>query len=410
MTVATGVKALGVTVLALLLLGATPAVASAEETTPTGLMGLPAGVAGVGPASGSSTPQPSKPLQTQSATSSAANETAPTAPTVAPAVESQSIEPKTSDAKSGHSKSTSASSATAKGGKKSKTAYREVAPCLSWIDYDKQSKAVILCVHGLGLHNGTYTDFGKRMSSLGYAMYAIDMPGFGSFQEAQGRQKIDFVGDLEEIKATLKVLHRAHPGLPVFILGESMGGAIALRACAIYPDLVDGLISSVPSGDRFKQGKTDLKVAIHFLEGRHRDFNVGKGVVEQATVKPELREAWGNDPLARMNLSAEELMQFQHFMNQNHVMAKLIKTRPVLFVQGCKDKLVRPEGTVQLFNQLATPDRQLELISSAEHLIFEENQFNDEAIDTVSKWLDKHIASTPTTGASVSIAAPGLEK
>jgi alpha-beta hydrolase superfamily lysophospholipase len=276
--------------------------------------------------------------------------------------------------------------------KEKSKSYRDIAPCLSWVDYDKKPKAVILCVHGLGLHNGTYADFGKRMSQLGYAVYAIDMHGFGSFMEANGRQRVDFDSDLQDIRATLKVLHRAHPGLPVFILGESMGGAIALRACAIYPDLCDGLISSVPAGDRFKQGKTELKVAFHYLEGRNKPFNVGKGVIEQATQKPELRDAWGNDPLARMSVSPKELMQFQHFMNQNHEMAKLITTKPVLMVQGCQDKLVRPEGTVELFNELSTPDRKLELISNAEHLIFEENQFNDQAIETVTNWLDQHIA------------------
>jgi alpha-beta hydrolase superfamily lysophospholipase len=263
-------------------------------------------------------------------------------------------------------------------------------PCLSWIDYSRDPKAVILCVHGLGLHNGTYSDFGKRMCQYGYAVYAVDMRGFGSFMESQGKQRVDFDGCLQDIHSTLKVLHRLHPGLPVFILGESMGGAIALRATAEYPDLIDGLVSSVPSGDRFKQGKTELKVALHLLDGANKPFDVGEGVVEQATQKPELRAAWSNDPLARMDLTPNELIQFQHFMNQNHEMAKLITTRPVLVVQGCKDRLVRPEGTVELYNELGTPDRQLELIANGEHLIFEENQFTDEGIATLCKWLDSH--------------------
>lgn len=298
--------------------------------------------------------------------------------------------------------STSTNSATAAGASKSarstgKRKYRDVAPCLSWIDYSKPPRAVILCVHGLGLHNGTYADFAKRMSQYGFAMYAIDMRGFGSFMEAQGRQRVDFVGCLDDIHATLKVLHKVHPGLPVFILGESMGGAIALRATAMYPELIDGLVSSVPSGDRFKQGKTDLRVALHFLEGANKPFDIGTSVVNQATVNPELREDWSKDPLARMNLSAKELMQFQHFMNQNHEMAKLITAKPVLFVQGCRDHLVRPAGTVELFNQLSTPDRKLELIPTAEHLIFEENQFGDIGIDTVRTWLDQHIPATAQT-------------
>ncbi|HEY9677423.1 MAG TPA: alpha/beta fold hydrolase [Drouetiella sp.] len=265
------------------------------------------------------------------------------------------------------------------------------APTLSWMPMNSAPKAVILCVHGLGLHNGTYEDFGKRMASLGFASYAIDVRGFGSFMEAKGRQQVDFDGCLNDIQSTLKVLHRAHPGLPVFILGESMGGAIALRATAIYPTLIDGLVSAVPANDRFKQGHTRLNVALHLLEDPNKPFNVGKGIINQATDNEELRETWANDPLNKLKLSPNELLQFQHFMNQNHKSAKLIQDTPVLFIQGSKDKLVRPKGTVELFNEVGSKDRQLKLIAKGEHLIFEENQFTDEVIDILNQWLNAHL-------------------
>ena len=281
---------------------------------------------------------------------------------------------------------------------------RGTPPCLSWVDSEQPVRAVLLCVHGLGLHNGTYDAFGKRLSKLGYAVYAIDVRGFGSWMAAQGREKVDFDGCMEDVKSTLKVVHRAHPGLPVFILGESMGGAIALRACAQFPELVDGLISSVPAGDRFKQGQTKLTVAFHLIADPNTPFDIGTSVIKQATAKPELRDSWGNNPLSRLKVSANELIQFQNFMNQNHKFAVLIKDRPVLFVQGCDDKLVRPEGTVELYNRLATKDRQIELIPKAEHLIFEEAQFTDREVEIVNKWLTSHLSSTK--GVSQSSASP----
>jgi acylglycerol lipase len=285
---------------------------------------------------------------------------------------------------------------------KQKTGQRGNAPCLRWIDSTMPPQAVILCIHGLGLHNGSYEDFGKRMSRLGYAVYAVDMRGFGSYKEADGKKQVDFDGCLSDIKSTLKVLHRAHPNLPLFLLGESMGGAIALRATALYPDLVDGLISSVPSGERFKQGRGSLSVAMHLLEGPNKSFDVGTGVINQATVKPELKEAWANDPLNRMNLSPIELITFQKFMNQNHDIAPLIKDKPVLFVQGCNDKLVKPEGTVELFNELGTKDRKIQMIENGEHLIFEENQFSDAAIESLDNWIATRLAKIEEGKASVS--------
>ena len=264
------------------------------------------------------------------------------------------------------------------------------APCLRWAG-DGEPKAAILCVHGLGLHNGSYTDFGKRMARLGYVVYALDMRGFGSYKDSEGKEQVDFDGCLADIKATLKVLHRAHPTLPVYLLGESMGGAIVMHATAAYPELVDGTVSSVPAGSRFKQGTSTMKVALHALEGGlNKQFDIGSGVIKQATEKQDLRESWGNDPLNRLNLSPRELMIFQSFMDHNHNVAPLIKTTPLLMVQGCKDKLVKPEGTVQLFNELGTPDRRIQLVENGEHLIFEENQASDAALDSLTNWLDLH--------------------
>ncbi|MBY0356403.1 MAG: lysophospholipase [Candidatus Obscuribacterales bacterium] len=275
----------------------------------------------------------------------------------------------------------------------------DTPPCLSWVDLNNEAKAAILCVHGLGLHNGTYKEFGERMSKLGYAVYAVDVRGFGSFKGASDRRKVDFDGCLEDVHKTLKVIHKVHPKLPVFILGESMGGAIALRETAMYPELVDGLVSSVPAGSRFKQNQTALKVGLKLLTNPDKEFDIGSSVVAQATDKPELKEAWSKDPLARMQLSPKELVQFQSFMNENQQSAKNIKNTPVLMVQGCKDKLVKRKGTLAIFNALACQDKEMILIQNAEHLIFEEGQFDDHVINTLNDWLIAHLpkSNEPTT-------------
>jgi acylglycerol lipase len=281
--------------------------------------------------------------------------------------------------------------------------FRGNAPCMTWISPDASPKAVILCIHGLGLHNDSYEDFGQTLSKRGIAVYAIDVRGFGSWMDAKGRETVDFQGCLEDVEKTLKSIHRAHPGLNVFLLGESMGGAIALRATALYPQLVSGLISSVPAGDRFQQGKTALKVALHLLDSPNKPFDVGSGVIKQATTNAELQESWKNDPLNRLKLSANELLQFQNFMNQNHDSAAQVSNTPVLIVQGCQDRLVKPEGTVELYNELPVKDKQLVLVHNSEHLIFEEHQFNEQVIDLLTKWIDEHLSKKTAPAKTSSI-------
>lgn len=269
---------------------------------------------------------------------------------------------------------------TAKDAQQGATSDVSAIPCISWTDPAVQPRIALLCIHGLGLYSGAYKAFGTCLAKQGIATYAIDVRGFGSWMKAKGHTKVDFKDCVDDAKSALEAIRQAHPGAPVFLMGESMGGAIALRVASMYPDLVEGLISSVPAGERFRQKKTDLKIALEYLKGRNKPFDIGSEIVAQATQNEQLRQDWSTDPLDRMDLSPEELIQFQSFMNENHEAAKSIADDPVLFVQGTKDKLVKPEGTWELFNQLTTPDKYFFAVPS-EHLIFEEGQ--DKASDLV---------------------------
>jgi alpha-beta hydrolase superfamily lysophospholipase len=269
------------------------------------------------------------------------------------------------------------------------------APCLVWTDPRVKPRIALLCIHGLGLHKGTFQELGQKLCSAGVATYALDMRGFGEYVEKTKHPRLDFDGCLADIKAAMEQIHRDNPGAPLVILGESMGGAIALRATALYPELVSGLISSVPAGDRFSLGAdAATKVGLSAIFGGLNKpvEDVAETVIEHATKKPELRRRWKSDPLARLTFTPIELMQFDSFMDDNFKVAKEIKNTPVLFIQGANDRLVRPAGTWKLFDRLATSNRQLVLSKTSEHLIFEEAQFSPEDLSFVLSWLDRNIA------------------
>jgi acylglycerol lipase len=247
------------------------------------------------------------------------------------------------------------------------------APCISWVDPIVKPRVILLCIHGLGLYSGSYKDFGTIMSRRGVGVYAIDVRGFGSWMKSGGQKEVDFNGCLEDIHTAITSIRAANPGLPFFLLGESMGGAIALRFASEHPEMISGLISSVPAGDRFQQKKMDLKVAVDMLKGPNKQVDIGDSIVKQATKNEKLRDDWASNPLDRMNLSPKDLVHFQKFMNENHEAAKSITDLPVLFVEGTRDRLVKPEGTWDLFNQLQTANKVFFALPS-EHLVFEETQ------------------------------------
>jgi len=289
-----------------------------------------------------------------------------------------------------------------------------IAPCMSWKNPLIRPKFAILCIHGLGLYSKSYENFAQRLARQGAIVYAIDVRGFGSWMQAKGHEEVNFDACLADVNAALQSIRQANPGMPVFLLGESMGGAIALRATSIFPELIDGLISSVPAADRFQTKRTDLKVALGILRGPRREINIGKQIVDQATtakriedgkivkvVNEELAQDWQSDPLARMELSPKELIQFQSFMNDNHDAVKKITSVPVLFVQGLDDNLVKPEGTWELVQAIRTPDRMMVALPSR-HLVFEEMQSADPRIarsgtQLVLSWVAMHMPGMDDT-------------
>ncbi len=107
-------------------------------------------------------------------------------------------------------------------------------------------KAVFALVHGLGEHAGSYGPFVTYFAARGAAIYAVDNRGFG---RSEGRRGHIARADLYEEDA-LEMVKRARdeqPGVPVVLVGHSMGGTIALMLALDHPALFDLAVFSAPA-------------------------------------------------------------------------------------------------------------------------------------------------------------------
>lgn len=273
-------------------------------------------------------------------------------------------------------------------------------PCMIWMPPGGPKKGILVAVHGLSLHKGCYKDFAERMNALGWGVYAVDVRGFGTFQKMEkGARKVDFEGCMRDVKDALDLVHNLHPGMPVFIVGESMGGGIALQAGSRYQEMISGIISSCPASERHHTFSASVRVGANLLTGQH-SVDIRPIVIAHSTKKAELKEEWGKDTLARIEMSPIELIQFQHFMDHNHEAARKLTKVPIIILQGTADDLVKKEGQLTLLADVPLPqreagkpatDKELMFVQGSEHLILEENQFNDGVIDHLSGWLDSHL-------------------
>jgi|AGTN01.1.fsa_nt_gi Lysophospholipase len=269
----------------------------------------------------------------------------------------------------------------------------DFVPIVSWSESDVTAWANLICVHGLGLHKYVYEPFGKQMARVGINTYAIDVRGFGSFKNSQSGSEIDLKTTITDLKGVVEEIRMVRPGMPIVLLGESMGGAIVLQFAAQYPDLVDGVIACVPSGARYAHQSEKLKTVVGLFKGGSKPMNVGPGMLKRVTADEELRDTWANDPKARLLLSPKELIRFQNFMNQTAAAAAKL-TDPVLMVQGGQDRLVKATGTEDLFRKIGTADKDFVMLGNAEHLIFEEGQFDEQSVNVISGWILKHVVAS----------------
>lgn len=264
----------------------------------------------------------------------------------------------------------------------------ESAPAISWEPPDgKKPWAVLLCIHGMGLHKSAYEAFGKAMSRRGVTVFALDVRGFGSWCKLD-RPKVNFELAESDISHVAAMLKGGLPDVPIFLLGESMGGAIALQSAISCKDAV-GVISSVPAADRYNGTKTKMKVAWKVIVGSKNDYDITKDVIEKVSHDERLVDEWKKDREARFKLGTDELIKFDAFMrNTKEKCQKLDK--PVLIVQGGADPLVKPASTIELYDAIKTKDKTLIIMGFKEHLIFENEQFFPMMLEGVTNWLRAH--------------------
>jgi len=102
---------------------------------------------------------------------------------------------------------------------------------------------VVLALHGLADHGGNFlAEGGPLLTAGGALVYAYDQRGFGwSVGRGYWPGADAMVADAREAQ---RLIHARHPDLPLFLLGESMGGAVVLAA---NPRDVAGIILSSPA-------------------------------------------------------------------------------------------------------------------------------------------------------------------
>jgi alpha-beta hydrolase superfamily lysophospholipase len=118
-------------------------------------------------------------------------------------------------------------------------------PMRSWLPRDKP-RALIVAMHGFADYSRSYARPAAIWAKQGIATFAYDQRGFGGAPHVlhwSGSERM--IADATEAVAALRA---RFPGIPTYLVGESMGGAVAIAATAKpHPANVDGVILVAPA-------------------------------------------------------------------------------------------------------------------------------------------------------------------
>lgn len=119
-------------------------------------------------------------------------------------------------------------------------------PLRMWEPWDRPAEAVILGLHGFNDYSKGLAAVGKGMARRGFVFYAYDQRGFGaSPQHGIWPGESQLIADL---RVAARLIKARHPGLPLFLLGESMGGSVILTAATGEdPPQADGIVLAAPA-------------------------------------------------------------------------------------------------------------------------------------------------------------------
>lgn len=235
-------------------------------------------------------------------------------------------------------------------------------------------KAVILALHGFGDYSRVFDQVGPWWAQEGIATYALDQRGFG---KAPGYGLWPGADTMAvDANAMLSVIRDKHPDTPVWLLGMSMGGAVALHAAARADAKADGLVLVAPAVLRKKDLPLHYRIALWIAANVFPGWQPsGSNVNRQPTDNIPLLREMARDPLIYKRARLDTVAGLIDLMDRAMTDAGSPDLPPVLLLNGAKDELVEPAYTASLQMMLVNhPDLVSKTYKEGWHMLLRDLQ------------------------------------
>ena len=212
----------------------------------------------------------------------------------------------------------------------------------TWLAPDAHPTHVVLIAHGYGEHVGRYEHLADALVRNGAVVYGVDHVGHG---KSDGERVL--ILDFEEVVSDFHLLderaRREHPGLPVVLLGHSMGGLVAARYAQRYGQALRAVILSSPL-----IGKSEPVSAMLALQ------EIPNVPLDPSALSrdPTVGEAFAADPLVWHAGFKRQTLEATQRAVEAIAAGPPVGNLPLLWIHGTDDRLVPVERSREAINHL----------------------------------------------------------
>ncbi len=256
------------------------------------------------------------------------------------------------------------------------------------------AKAAILALHGFNDYSNAFHDFATFANQHDIALHAYDQRGFGSDENA-GRWggTAPMVADLHQ---GLDHLRGRYPDTPLFVLGESMGGAVTLVAAGgEEPLAVDGLILVAPAvwgGNQFNPFYRASLWLAATLAPRWQLSSKGLDIWPSDNI--EMLRAFVADPLVIKGTRADAIAGLVALMDEAEASLERLDQKTLILV-GEKDQIV-PSGAFDAMRaKLTAADCREIIYPEGYHMLLRDLQ-REVVYQDILTWIESGAAVGPT--------------
>ncbi len=214
-------------------------------------------------------------------------------------------------------------------------------------------RAILLALHGYNDYRNAFADPAVHLNEAGIAIYAYDQRGFG---ESPSRGFWPGTHALtEDLRTAAALVRNAHPKTPLYLLGNSMGGAVLLIAMAESPIDADGIILAAPAvrsrDTMFFFTPVSLWIAAHTIPwvkliGRDLDIRPSDNVA--------MLKRLGKDPHILKESRIDALYGLVNLMDAALAATPRVQA-PALLLYGEKDELIPNDVFRAMLERLPSP-------------------------------------------------------